>query len=118
MPYWLTIPYTTSDSMAGVGTDGNVLSWDADYSAYAGHPRTAGAHARTLRMGREQGVPLMFSLSQFSYWCALHIGGAGLQDVKHRGRVQVGKVADLTLFDPETVTDTSTAPSSSGTPRF
>ena len=110
MPYWLTIPHMTvaSDSMAGVGTDGELLAWDADYTAYAGHPRTAGAHARTLRMGREQGVPLMFSLAQLSYWSALHLGEAGLQDMKDRGRVQVGKVADLTLFDPETVTDNAT----------
>ena len=110
MPYWLTIPHMTvaSDAMAGVGTDGNLLPWDADYSEYAGHPRTAGTHARTLRMGREQGVPLMFSLAQLSYWTALHMGDAGLQDMKNRGRVQVGKVADLTLVDPDTVTDNAT----------
>lgn len=110
MPYWLTIPHMTvaSDSMAGVGTDGKLLPWDADYSKYAGHPRTAGCHARTLRMGREQGVPLMFSLAQLSYWTALHLGDAGLEAMKERGRVQVGKIADLTLFDPKTVADHAT----------
>jgi N-acyl-D-glutamate deacylase len=50
----------------------------------------------------------MFQLSQLSYWPALHLGDAGLQDMKDRGRVQVGKIADLTLFDPDTVTDNST----------
>jgi len=106
----LKIPHMTvaSDSMAGVGTDGKLLPWDANYAAYAGHPRTAGAHARTLCMGREQGVPLMFTLSQLSYWSALHLGDAGLEDMKQRGRVQVGKIADLTLFDPMTVTDNAT----------
>jgi hypothetical protein len=110
MPYWLTIPHMTvaSDSMAGVGTDGKLLPWNADYAKYAGHPRTAGAHARTLRMGREQGVPLMFSLAQLSYWSALHLGEAGLEAMKERGRVQVGKIADLSLFDPKTVTDHAT----------
>jgi cytosine/adenosine deaminase-related metal-dependent hydrolase len=110
MPYWLTIPHMTvaSDSMGGVGTDGKLLPWNADYAKYAGHPRTAGAHARTLRMGREQGVPLMFSLAQLSYWSALHLGEAGLEAMKERGRVQVGKIADLTLFDPKTVTDHAT----------
>lgn len=39
---------------------------------------------------------------------ALHLGEAGLQDMKDRGRVQIGKVADLTLFDPQTVTDNAT----------
>ena len=97
-----------SDSMGGVGTDGKLLPWDADYTKYAGHPRTAGAHAKTLRMGREQGVPLMFTLAQLSYWSALHMGDAGLEAMKERGRVQVGKIADLTLFDPRTVTDKAT----------
>jgi N-acyl-D-amino-acid deacylase len=50
----------------------------------------------------------MFSLAHLSYWSALHLGEAGLQDMKDRGRVQVDKVADLTLFDPETVTDHAT----------
>jgi len=53
-------------------------------------------------------VPLMFTLAQLSYWSALHLGDTGLQDMKDRGRVQVGKIADLTLIDPEKVTDKST----------
>jgi N-acyl-D-amino-acid deacylase len=107
---WLRIPHMTvaTDAMAGMGTDGKLLPWDADYNEYAGHPRTGGAFAKTLRLGREQGIPLMFTLSQLSYWTALHLGDAGLEDMKQRGRVQVGKVADLTLFDPETVTDNAT----------
>jgi N-acyl-D-amino-acid deacylase len=117
MPYrkpwvdkWLRIPHMTvaSDSMIGIGADGKFLPWDADYSKYAGNPRTPGAMAKTLRLGREQGVPLMFTLAQLSYWSALHLGDTGLQDMKDRGRVQVGKIADLTLIDPEKVTDRST----------
>jgi len=110
MSYWLTVPHMTvaGDSTVGVGTDGKLLPWNADYAQYAGHPRSAGAHARTLRMGREQGVPLMFSLAQLSYWSALHLGEAGLEAMKERGRVQVGKIADLSLFDPKTVTDHAT----------
>ncbi|WP_435344893.1 amidohydrolase family protein [Haloarchaeobius sp. HRN-SO-5] len=110
MSYWLQIPHMTvaTDAMAGVGDDGELLPWDADYESYAGHPRTAGAMAKTLRLGREHDVPLMFSLAQLSYWTAKHLGDAGIDDMKERGRVQVGAVADLTLFDPETVTDNST----------
>ncbi|WP_217909481.1 hypothetical protein [Desulfosediminicola flagellatus] len=108
--YWLTMPHmaVANDGLPGHEADGNLLPWDADYSAYEGNPRTAGTHARTLRLGREQSVPLMFQLSQLSYWSALHLGDSGLQDMKDRGRVQVGKIADLTIFDPETVTDNST----------
>ena len=108
--YWLTMPHmaVSSDGISGHDADGNLLPWDADYSDYSGNPRTAGTHAKTLRLGREQGVPLMFQLSQLSYWPALHLGDAGLQSMKDRGRVQVGKIADLTLFDPDKVTDNAT----------
>ena len=44
-----------------------------------------------------------FTLAQLSYWTAKHLGDTGLDAMKERGRVQVGKVADLTLFDPSTV---------------
>jgi N-acyl-D-glutamate deacylase len=110
IPFWLTMPHMTvaCDGMSGYDAKGRLLSWEVDYSEYAGNPRTAGTHAKTLRLGREQGVPLMFQISQLSYWSALHLGNAGLQDMKDRGRVQVGKIADLTLFDPDTVTDNST----------
>lgn len=110
VPLWLSVPHMTvaSDSISGHRPDGSLLPWDADYSEYAGHPRAAGNHARTLRLARENGVPLMFSLSQLSYWAALHLGDTGLQAMKDRGRIQLGKVADFTIFDPETVTDNAT----------
>lgn len=110
MPYWLTMPHMTvaTDAMMGVGKDGKLLPWEAEYTKYAGHPRTAGAMAKVLRLGREQGAPLMFAISQLSYWTAKHLGDAGLQSMKERGRLQVGKIADLTLFDPKTVTDNAT----------
>jgi len=47
----------------------------------------------------------MFAVSQLSYWTARHLGDTGLEAMKERGRVQVGKVADLTLFDPKTARD-------------
>ncbi len=105
LKYWLTIPHmvVASDAMTGLGRDGTLLPWDADPSEYAGHPRTAGSYSMTLQLGRENGVPLMFTLSQLSYWTAKHLGDTGLEAMKERGRVQVGKVADLTLFNPETV---------------
>ena len=105
LPYWLRMPHMTvaADSMV------SGLAWDDDIMGkYQGHPRTAGAHAKTLRLGREQDVPLMQSLSQLSYWTALHLGDAGLDAMKQRGRMQVGMVADITIFNPETVTDNAT----------
>ena len=110
IPYWLTMPHMTvaADAMSGRGADFKLLPWDADFSKYVGHPRTAGSKAKVLRLAREQGVPLMFSISQLSYWSAKHLGDAGIEAMKERGRVQLGKVADLTVFDPQTVTDHAT----------
>ena len=96
-------------TVAGDAMPGAPLDWDDDINGkYTGHPRTAGAHAKTLRLGREQDVPLMFALSQLSYWSALHLGNAGLEDMQQRGRMQVDMVADITIFNPETVTDNAT----------
>lgn len=109
MNYWLSIPHMTiaSDAMAGVGEDGKLLPWDADWSEYRGHPRTSGSRGAVFRMAREQGVPLMFTISQASYWPAKHLGDSGLVAMQDRGRLQVGKVADITIFDPKTITDNS-----------
>jgi N-acyl-D-aspartate/D-glutamate deacylase len=61
-----------------------------------------------LRLGRENDIPLMQSLSQLSYNSAKPLGDMGLKAMQDRGRMQVGKVADITIFDPENVADTAT----------
>ncbi|PWJ38543.1 amidohydrolase family protein [Sediminitomix flava] len=107
LPNWLRMPHMTvaSDAIySGKGVD----SWDLPYEMYQGHPRTAGTRAKVLRLGREQGVPLMFSIAQMSYWPAKHLGDAGLEAMQKRGRIQEGMVADITIFNPKTVTDNAT----------
>lgn len=107
LPNWLKIPHmvVASDAIySGRGYD----SFEVPYSEYQGHPRTGGTHGKTFRIAREAGVPLMFTLSQMSYWPALHLGDTGLEAMKVRGRMQTGMVADITIFDPETVADNST----------
>jgi N-acyl-D-aspartate/D-glutamate deacylase len=96
------------DQMPPVNEAGESLTWDDPYDAYNGHPRTVGTHAKTLRLARELGVPLMQALSQNSYWAAKHLGDAGIEAMQVRGRMQEGMVADITVFDPETVTDNGT----------
>ena len=110
LPMWLEVPHMTvaGDQMPPVDGEGNSLGWDDPYEAYVGHPRTAGTHAKTLRLAREHGVPLMHSIAQNSYWSAKHLGDAGLEAMQIRGRMQEGMVADITIFDPETVTDNAT----------
>lgn len=110
MPLWLRIPefVVASDAMPGTGKDGKPLPADADPEEFAGHPRASGTYALTLQLARDNNVPLMFTLAQLSYWNAKHMGDAGIEAMKERGRVQVGKIADLTLFDPAKVASRST----------
>ena len=107
LPLWLKVPHMTvaGDQMPPVDVEGKALDWDDPYEAYNGHPRTAGTHAKVLRLGRENNVPLMHTLAQQSYWAAKHLGDAGIEAMQVRGRMQEGMVADIAIFDPETVTD-------------
>ena len=109
-PYWYAMPHMTiaGDNTFGVGEDGKLLPWDAKYTEYAGHPRTAASRGKVLRRAREQDIPLMFTLHQLTYWSAKHLGDAGIEAMKVRGRMQVGMVADITIFDPDNVTDNAT----------
>jgi N-acyl-D-aspartate/D-glutamate deacylase len=50
----------------------------------------------------------MQTLAQNSYWSAKHLGDAGVEAMKVRGRMQEGMVADITIFNPDTVTDNAT----------
>jgi N-acyl-D-aspartate/D-glutamate deacylase len=98
-----------SDAMPYLFEDGYTGDWDKPYGAGNGHARGAGAHARILRMARENAsISLMDALAKMSY-----LPAAFLEDhvpqMKARGRLQEGMVADITIFDPETVTDKSTA---------
>ncbi|MCY1719965.1 hypothetical protein OU798_06395 [Prolixibacteraceae bacterium Z1-6] len=112
MPNFLRMPHMTAASDAifsGRGID----SWDVPYEEYQGHPRTAGTRGTVLRLAREEGVPLMFTLSQLSYWSAKHLGDAGIEAMQKRGRMQEGMVADIVIFDAKNVTDNSTYKSGS-----
>ncbi len=99
-----------SDAMPYVGDDGNTLPWDAPYETAKGHPRAAGAHAKTLRMVREKkwDMPLMLALDKMSLMVARFLEDNGVEPMKAKGRLQEGMDADIVVFDPETVTDNST----------
>ena len=101
LPQWLRVPHMV------VGSDGmwhsEDLGHDGDPSEFAGHPRTSGSHSTVLKLARDNDVELMFTLSQLSYWPALHMGGTGVKFLDVRGRIQEGMAADIVIFDPETV---------------
>jgi len=110
LPEWTKVKnfVVAGDGMPGLDLKGNRLTWDSPYEDYAGHPRTTGTHAATLRIARENDVPLMHTLAQLSYWSAKHIGDTGLKAMQKRGRMQEGMVADIAIFHPQQVREHST----------
>lgn len=105
---WLKMPGVAiaSDTMPIAADD---IGWDTPFEDLPNsHPRGAGSFAKALRMGRENGIPLMQSLAQTSWNSARPLGELGLKAMQERGRMQEGMVADITIFDPETVKDAAT----------
>lgn len=72
------------------------------------HPRSSGTCARVLgRLVREQGLlTLMDALGKMALMPAQRLEVL-VPEMKNKGRVQVGADADLTIFDPAKVIDTS-----------
>jgi len=96
-----------SDGMPLIPDDG--LTWDTPYDKLPNtHPRFSGSFAKVLRLARENNIPLMQAVSMTSYNYAKPLGDMGLKAMQLRGRMQEGMVADITMFDPATVTDNST----------
>ena len=63
----------------------------------------------SLRLGREDGIPLMQTVARLGYDSARPLGEIGLTAIRGRGRLQEGMVADITIFQPEEVTDNATS---------
>ena len=98
-------------------SDGSfVKDWDTPYDAVNGHPRGAGTHAVVLQMVREKNLmPLMLALSKMTYMPAKFLQDNGVPQMAHKGRLQVGADADITVFDPDTVKQVAT-PANGGLP--
>ena len=105
---WLRLKGVTMASDATAATPYDA-PWDFPMDSLGGtHPRTAGARGATIRLGRENNIPMMQLMSILSYNAAKHLGDTGLKFMQERGRIQTGMVADIVVFDPETFTDNST----------
>jgi len=107
-----------SDAFAYVmKSDGSLAQdFDTPYDQVNGHPRGAGTRGRILRLVREENLmPLNLAIAKMTYMPAKFLEEAGITQMAKKGRMQVGMDADITIFDPETVTDNST-PSQGGLP--
>ncbi|MDI5971029.1 amidohydrolase family protein [Streptomyces sp. SL13] len=100
-----------SDALPLYGPDGRVLTgtqWPPPEGATT-HPRSAGTFARTLRVFARERAEL--SLLEAVRRCTLlpaRILASVSPQFARKGRVRTGADADLTVFDPGTVTDNST----------
>jgi N-acyl-D-aspartate/D-glutamate deacylase len=74
-----------------------------------GHPRTAGTYSRVLgHYVREQrALTLMDALTKMTLMPAQRLERR-VPSMKNKGRIRLGADADLTIFDPQTITDRST----------
>jgi hypothetical protein len=97
--------FVGSDGVPFTDDKGGIPGWDAPYGVGNGHPRGAGTHAKVLRLIREKNViPLMEGIAKLSYLQAKFLEDM-VPDMKLRGRLKPGAVADITIFDPKKVTD-------------
>ena len=76
---WLTLKGVTMASDAAAGTPYDA-PWDYPLEQLGGtHPRTAGARGATIRLGRENNIPMMQLMSILSYNAAKHLGDTRLE---------------------------------------
>lgn len=86
-----------------IGSDGSGYPFDIEKCGGKLHPRNFGTFPRVLRLVREQKI---CSLEEaVNRMTKLTADTLGLRD---RGQLKEGLVADITVFNPETVTDRST----------
>jgi hypothetical protein len=111
IPNWCRLPGVVfaSDAMMMPMAWDDEPTWDTAYEDIPNtHPRLAGTHGTCLRLAREENIPLMQIVAASSYNPAMYLGNTGLEAMQERGRLQEGKVADITIFDPATVADNAT----------
>ena len=74
-----------------------------------GHPRTAGTYARVLGkyVREERALSLMDALAKMTLMPARRLERR-VPAMKNKGRIRLGADADITIFDPQTISDRAT----------
>ncbi len=99
------VRYFLSHDLAMIGSDGRAVSPDGPYATALPHPRFYGTYPRILgRYVREEPALLTLesAIHKMTGFPAVRMG------MKERGLVKEGLIADLVIFDPETVVDNAT----------
>jgi dihydroorotase-like cyclic amidohydrolase len=90
----------------GIEAPGILIASDGMPYSKLAHPRTSGTFARVLgKYVREEKVlPLITALEKMTLLPAKRLEGIS-PNMKFKGRLQVGADADITIFNPNTITD-------------
>jgi len=83
-------------------TDSRALTFTGDLSKGSPHPRNYGGSVKILSFAREGLIPFEKAVRKMTSRPAEILGLSG------RGIIKVGAIADLMIFDPETVRDNAT----------
>ncbi len=104
-----TVVGSDAPPMVIPATGKSAMDFDVPYESVSGHPRAAGTHGKVLKLVREKDLmPLMLAIKKMTIMHARWLEENGAKSMSQKGRLQVGKDADITIFNPETVTDNST----------
>ncbi|NHO67779.1 amidohydrolase family protein [Aestuariicella hydrocarbonica] len=104
-----TVVGSDAPPMVIPATGKSAMDFDVPFESVSGHPRAAGTHAKVLKLVREKELmPLMLAIKKMTIMHANWLEENGAKSMSQKGRLQVGKDADITIFNPVTVTDNST----------
>lgn len=94
---------------AGVAAEGVMIGSDGMPYAQMAHPRTAGTFARILGkyVREDKMIDLPTAINKMTFMTAKMLEKSAPM-MRFKGRIQVGADADITVFNPETVTDKAT----------
>lgn len=102
------VPYI-DDKSSHDAEGATTVPYDFPFDMAKGHPRGAGTFARVFRYVREREImPLSMAVAKTSYLIARFLQECGVPQMASKGRLQVGADADVTIFDPRTISDNAT----------
>lgn len=100
---------TEEQTREGIASPLTMIASDGFIENGRGHPRTSGTYSKVLgKYARdEHALPLVDAIAKMTLMPAQRLE-ARVPAMANKGRVKVGADADLTIFDPATVSDRST----------